>query len=292
MPALAARIESGASVAAELAPQRAELLDRAADRGVDPGLDLQRRAVRLGGEAVVAAMRQAGEDGVDPVRQRPADLVEQHHLLLDPDRVGAELVRLGPGRPGRQRAGAPRSRHLAVAAAPRADALVLAGLDEAARKALFSWGRWTSVSACHWTPIRNCRPGSSIASIVPSGRARRHLQPLAEPVDRLVVEGVDVERVGDPHLLVAEGPARRLPGSISTGWLVSVPGVVCRCGICSESSGRCWCRAPPRTTLSAWVPRQIARIGISRASARRATASSKRSRSGSVGPSSACGSAP
>ena len=37
-------------------------------------------------------------------------------------------------------------------------------------------------------------PGSSIASIVPSGAQARGPQALAERVDRLVVEGVDLER--------------------------------------------------------------------------------------------------
>ena len=71
---------------------------------MDAGLDLQRRAVGLGGEARGAAVGEAGQDAVDPVGERPGQLVEQHHLLLDPDRVGAELVRLRPGRPGRHRA--------------------------------------------------------------------------------------------------------------------------------------------------------------------------------------------
>ena len=53
----------------------------------------------------------------------------------------------------------------------------------------------------------------------------------------------------------------------------------------------CWCSVPPQATLSACEPRQMARIGRPRLSARRARLSSNASRLGSVGPSCSCRSA-
>ena len=52
----------------------------------------------------------------------------------------------------------------------------------------------------------------------------------------------------------------------------------------SSRSGRCWTSVPPRATFSACAPRQIASSGSSRRQAIRASASSKRSTSSSVGP--------
>ena len=54
----------------------------------------------------------------------------------------------------------------------------------------------------------------------------------------------------------------------------------------------CWCSVPPRATLSACAPRQMPSSGIPRASAARASSSSKRSSAGSVGPSRLVGAAP
>ena len=63
-----------------------------------------------------------------------------------------------------------------------------------------SWdGASTSVSACHCTASRNGWRRSSIASIVPSGAHAVATQVLAELVDRLVVEGVDLRRAGLEH---------------------------------------------------------------------------------------------
>ena len=49
--------------------------------------------------------------------------------------------------------------------------------------------------------------------------------------------------------------------AISTSCVASVAGSVCRW------PGTCWCSVPPQATLSAWLPRQIARIGRLRISA-------------------------
>ncbi len=100
-------------------------------------------------------------------------------------------------------------------------------------------------------------------------------QAAAEPVDRLVVERVDrASRVApsEPREPAARGePSRRAWRTRSPGsrwrWSMVTPG---------RRSGRCWCSVPPRATLSACMPRQIARIGRPRASAARAA----RARSG------------
>ena len=75
-------------------------------------------------------------------------------------------------------------------------------------------GSSTSVSACHCTPSRNGWRRSSIASTVPSGAQAVATQALAERVDRLVVEGVDLGRAGAEHARGerAGGDAHRVRG--------------------------------------------------------------------------------
>ena len=58
------------------------------------------------------------------------------------------------------------------------------------------------------------------------------------------------------------------------------------------ASGTCWSSVPPSATFSICMPRQIPSSGMSRSSARWASASSKRSRSGHVPSVSACGARP
>ena len=101
------------------------------------------------------------------------------------------------------------------------------------RKSAASRARWTSVSACHWTPIRK-RP----ARVLDPPRSCRRApadddQPLAEPVDRLVVEGVDVD-LADPE----RRRARRLPDLISTGWLGWSPGELLAVGDLGRELGQ------------------------------------------------------
>ena len=55
-------------------------------------------------------------------------------------------------------------------------------------------GRPTIASACHWTPTRNGRAGSSTASTVPSGATATARSPVPELARRLVMEGVDRQR--------------------------------------------------------------------------------------------------
>ena len=75
-------------------------------------------------------------------------------------------------------------------------------------------------SACHCTPTTNSRAGASIASITPSADARDRAQPATEPVDRLVVEGVDLARSRAEH--AARARCRR---SISTSCVTLVAGL-------------------------------------------------------------------
>lgn len=56
--------------------------------------------------------------------------------------------------------------------------------------------------------------------------------------------------------------------------------------------GRCWCSVPPRTTLSSWIPRQMASSGTPAASAASSRASSQPSRSEFGAPVSGCARAP
>ena len=55
-----------------------------------------------------------------------------------------------------------------------------------------------------------------------------------------------------------------------------------RCSSWPTSSGRCWSSVPPSATLSSCIPRQIPSTGMSRSTARRASAISTWSRSGTV----------
>ena len=118
------------------------------------------------------------------------------------------------------------------------------------------------------------------------GRPSRHLQPLPQAVDALVVVGPDDEALDprrgagervrvEPHVVLAEGAGDRRGASRAP-----------------SASGRCWTSVPPSATFSSCMPRQIPSTGMSRSSARRASASSKASRSGQVPRVSGCGSAP
>ena len=117
----------------------------------------------------------------------------------------------------------------------------------AARRATGRRGR--SAAPGHRAP-RSCRRAH--------GRTTRR---PAELVDGLVVEAVDVE---------AAAPVRRCsgePAATVTAWAGSKGSCVWRCSSLVRS-GRCWCSVPPRATLSACIPRQIASSGRSRAVAR------------------------
>ena len=59
-----------------------------------------------------------------------------------------------------------------------------------------------------------------------------------------------------------------------------------------KSSGRCWISVPPRATFMSCIPRQMPSSGMSRSSARRASATSKSSRSRRVPAVAACGASP
>ena len=121
------------------------------------------------------------------------------------------------------------------------------------------------------------RPSASMASIVAVRRPGDGVQPGPQPLDRLVVERVDVE-LARCRAARAGGGA----GSTRTACVATQPGCVWRWATePSTRSGRCWQSVPPRATLSSCMPRQMAehrQAGGLRVAQRRA--SSKRSMSG------------
>ena len=264
--ASAARSAASSAAAPRDAAVRARWRARAPSRA-------SRRRVRRrsssGSAASTSSMREASAQSAR---------LEEHHLLLDADRprrlaAAASLQsRPVPGAAHAARTSGSRSRTLAAS-------------STSARKSARCSGISTSVSACHCTPSSRCRSLSSSMRLDDAvGRPRHGAQALAEPVGRLVVEGVDRRLARRPRCARAASPARSdLVGRSARrepAWRCSIEP--------SVTSGRCWCSVPPRATLSACAPRQMpehrhaARVGG------RASASSKASRSGSVGPSSGC----
>ena len=171
---------------------------------------------------------------VDPVGQcLSPSLVEQDHLLLDPDPQAprfcgsAEVAQAGP-----VVSEASPSRDLALRRRARVRRRRRAGVDEAAEE-LRLGGRVDERLACHWTPIR--KPFGPDRLDRPVGRPGADPQPLPSR-RRLVVEGVDVVEL---DLVAADRRGERGVGSISTGWLVSCPGGLAG-AIAVERSGRRW----------------------------------------------------
>ena len=131
------------------------------------------------------------------------------------------------------------------------------------------------------------RSSPSIPSITPSGDQATGPQP---PPSRSMPWWWN-ELTGSSTL--PSTCARSESGAMRTPCVVTSPGSCWRwLTEPSVTSGRCWNSVPPRATLSACMPRQMPRIGSPTASAARATASSKASRRGPIGPSSGCGGAP
>jgi len=98
---------------------------------------------------------------------------------------------------------------------------------------------------------------------------------------------------GSQVLNVAAGGdlVQHLPDEVGHDRHKHTPGVS-RCASVPSTSGRCWTMSPPRATFSTCEPRHTARTGMSRCSAAVSSASSARSRSGTVPRVSGCGSAP
>jgi hypothetical protein len=76
-----------ARVAAQPLAQTAELGDRPADRGMRARRQLERRPVGLGRAARLEISAEHRQQLVRALRQPPALGIEQHHLLLQTDRV-------------------------------------------------------------------------------------------------------------------------------------------------------------------------------------------------------------
>jgi hypothetical protein len=71
-------------------PELGELCHGVRDGAVHAGADLHHRRVRLQRHAIAEILRQPLEHLLGAERQRPVARIEEHQLLLDPDR---ELVR-------------------------------------------------------------------------------------------------------------------------------------------------------------------------------------------------------
>ena len=154
------------------------------------------------------------------------------------------------------------------------------GLDERRRTARRARAGRSSVSACHCTPSTNVAAGASMPSITPSGAQATARRP--RPSRSTAWWWKELTRARRRRISRCELAAgRRSRPRAST----RSPGALWRWSIaCPGRSGRCWWSVPPRATLSACSPRQMARIGRPRASARRASSSSKQVELGLVGP--------
>ncbi len=179
---------------------------------------------------------------------------------------GGHLPPRGTGRSPARR-GAARAAY-----APTATAAASAANDSTSREA-------GSASGCHCTPSAE--------------RRGRDLDRLDEVVEHAPARGLRAPR----------RPSRR-PGGGGTWWRAGsrrppgrpaspAPGArrgrrcrtsrsTRRCSVWPRSSGRCWISVPPCATLSSCMPRQMPSNGRSRSSARSASATSARSRSGRV----------
>ena len=260
----------------ELRPQRVQLGRGRADRLVHARGQLERGLVRLRGHVTGQLRVERIEHAVDLLRQRPVVGMEEHHLLLDADRVARARRVRRPGAPvARRRSCRPLGRALRERAR---------GRGRAPRRAPRAGPRPARHSACHWTPSMKGRPGASTASTTPSGdRADTR-----RPAPRSATAWWWNELTLDSSCRSARRAGCR-PRS-RTAWVAIAAGRTAGAGATRrDASGRCWTSVPPRATLSAWVPRQIASNGIPISHALPAAASSKLSTCGSVGPSSGCG---
>ena len=199
----------------------------------------------------------AGQHAVDLLRQRPVARVQEHDLLLDPERVLAAGVPLGPVRQLAHAALLTLRGRRAKRPAPRTGLRARAG-GSASRRATGRRRRSRGRGP------RRPRSGRRRPTRPAGARPKRS---MAWWWKELTCASVRAHQL-----------ARWLPASIVTACVASVPGSVWRW------SSRCWCRVPPRATFSVWAPRQMASTGRPSASAWRASSSSNRSTSGSIGP--------
>ena len=142
----------------------------------------------------------------------------------------------------------------------RIPAVAPGGLDERLRTA----PSWLGTSERHLgVPLHAdhelVASGASTASMTPSGAQATGPQALAEPVDRLMVEGVDLD-LGRADDLARGGCRGR---SAPRGWR-SRPGSALAVRDLATAPGGAGAGVPPRATFSACMPRQIASTGISR----------------------------
>jgi len=76
--------------------QAAELRDRTADGGVGAGVQLERPFVSLGRAVPGELVAEHGEHLVGALGEHPGAGIEEHHLLLETDRVRRRRLPIGP----------------------------------------------------------------------------------------------------------------------------------------------------------------------------------------------------
>ena len=180
----------------QLGPHLLELGRRGAHSRVDARLQLDRRPVGLRVQLALELGARRGQHVLDPVGERPRAGLDEHHLLLDAERVGACLVAARPLGPGGGRGPLARlgvggvgllfhqPRFLDVGAGGLDERLEQRQLAGDARKAF-----GVPLHADHELVAVGRLDGLDDAV----GRPRDGPQALAELVDRLMVEGVDLD---------------------------------------------------------------------------------------------------
>jgi beta-glucosidase len=142
-------------------------------------------------------------------------------------------------------------------------------------------------SGCHWTPT--IQPvASSIASMVSSSAQAVAVSPA--PSRSTAWWCLATTSIG----LVPLAIVSRVPDCTVTRCRTGAPvcGSPCVSGPMPGRSGRCWCREPPKATLSACAPRQMPSRGRSRRQHARTRAISSSSRAGCTSKLASCGAAP
>ena len=139
--------------------------------------------------------------------------MEQHHLLLDADRVRARPRGAASTRPS----GAARSCRPPRVAGAR---IAARRAHEAGEQRALSIARRRGTRRATARRPRTAGPGASTPSTTPSGERARHPQAVPQAVDRLVVEGVHLACSSSPI-----SPASAVPRSICTEWVVRSRGL-------------------------------------------------------------------
>jgi hypothetical protein len=161
--------------ARHLAPTLPEVNDRVRHSMMHPGGDLHDGGVRLRRHVIAQIGRQVVEHLVRAERQRPVARIEEHELLLDPDRelVGLRAgLPLGPRREIDVPARVSRSRHSPLATSSRARRMweLVMGPRVAAAETPVNRGATLRFAAA----AAATRPGGASESRCARARTRQH----------------------------------------------------------------------------------------------------------------------